>query len=397
MVKGNREDRYKRQETIWDQAKLKNTRTLVVGAGTLGNEICKNLALTGIGHITVIDFDTVEEVNLNRCLFFMEKDIGRKKSDVLAESISELNPRTEVRSICCDINTDMGAGLFLEFDIVLGGLDNIMAREKVNKYAYWTGTPYIDGAIEGLNGQMQVIIPPETACYSCSVPPEMGVMRNIHISCSGTKLDSKGMSVPMVATTASIIGALQVQEAINIIHTGDSKLKGKQLRFDQAHSYRKDIPDRESSAHYDLYENVVEKRQECTGHMYYKDKIQRIPLTEECTLQELIEVLESNLGANPEIRNDEFICYSLFCANCGWKKPVFKLKKAIGIDVNEMKCPECGKLTVLDESDDILLPEFGDRKICEFGIPRKHILMVNREIPILPEGEAARSRSLKNA
>jgi len=381
MVTGE-EERYKRQETIWDQDKLSRANILVVGAGTLGNEICKNLALVGIGHITVVDFDEVEEVNLNRCLFFRECDIGKKKADVLAERIAELNPDIEAKGINCDINTDMGAGFFLEFDVILGGLDNIMAREKVNKYACWTGTPYIDGAIEGLNGQMQVIIPPETACYTCSVPPEMNVMRNVHVSCSGTKLDSRGVSVPMVATTASIVAALQVQEAINIIHTGDSKLKGRQLRFDQAHSYRKDMSDRNTTVHYDLYENVVEKKEGCTGHAYYKDSLLRLPLTEECTLQNLIEALENELGVNPEIRNDELICYNLYCSSCGWKEPVFKLKKALGIDVNEMKCPKCGKMSVLDNSDDILLPKYKDRKICEFGIPRNHILMVNREIPI---------------
>jgi molybdopterin/thiamine biosynthesis adenylyltransferase len=380
-----KEGRFERQESIWDQDKLQKARILVTGAGTLGNEICKNLALVGIGHVTIIDFDIIEEVNLNRCLFFRENDIGRKKSHVLAERIQELNPKMEVKSKHCDINTDIGAGLFLDFTVVLGGLDNIMAREKINKYAYWTGTPYIDGSIEGLNGQLQVIIPPETACYMCSVPPEMYRMRNVHVSCSGTKLDSEGISVPMVATTASIIGALQVQEAINIIHTGDSKLKGRQLRFDQAHSYRKDMRNRhESSIHYDLYENKVEKRKGCSGHYYYKDKILYLRLTEECTLEELIEVLRNELDSDQEIniRNDELMCYRIYCSNCGWEKPVFKLKKAIGTDINNMKCPKCGEFAILDDSDDIFKLDYADKKICEFGVPENHILIVNRDIPI---------------
>lgn len=379
----NVEGRYDRQITIWDSDRLKKAKILVAGAGTLGNEICKNLALAGIGHIAIIDYDVVEKVNLNRCLFFEEEDIGRKKSDVLATKISRLNREICVKSINCDINVDIGAGLFLEVDMVLGGLDNILAREKINRYAYWTGTPYIDGAIEGLNGQMQVIIPPETACYSCSVPPEMHFMRNVHVSCSGTKLDPKGATVPMVVTTASIIGALQVQEAVNIIHTGDSKIKGRQLRFDQAHSYRKDMPYKaDSGTHYDLYENEVQKRNGCPGHHYLKDKLQRLPLTEECTLGELTEVLKHELRVNPEIRNDELICYRLYCRSCSWEEPIFRLKKAIGIDINEMKCPECGRKTILDDSDDILRLEHANRKIAEFGIPRNHILMVNRQIPI---------------
>lgn len=392
MVTKN-EGRYDRQKTIWDQGKLQNARIMVVGAGTLGNEICKNLALIGIGYIAVIDYDVVEEVNLNRCLFFDEYDISKEKSTVLAEKISKFNSRIRIEGINCDVNTDVGAGLFLEFDVILGGLDNIMAREKINKYAYWVGTPYIDGAIEGLNGQMQVIIPPKTACYSCSVPPEMQFMRNVHVSCSGTELDSKGVIVPMVATTASIIGALQVQEAINILHTADSKLKGRQLRFDQAHSYRKDMLSRtDSSIHYDLYENEVQKREGCPGHYYYKNAIHRIPLTEKCTLGELIEVLKNDLGVNPEIRNDELICYKLYCSSCGWRDFVFRLKKAIGKDINELKCPKCGRQTVLDDSDDILRPEHADRKICEFGIPENHILMVNRKVPIILNHQKKKER-----
>ena len=382
------EDRYDRQKTIWNQEKLEKSKVLVVGAGTLGNEICKNLALVGVGHITVIDMDTIEEVNLNRCLFFRESDIGKPKSEVLASRISELNPQIGARGMACDINIELGAGLFLEFDVILGGLDNIMARERINKYAYWTGTPYIDGAIEGLNGQIQVIIPPHTACYSCSVPPQMQVMRNVHMSCSGTKLDSEGMSVPMVATTASIIGALEVQEALNIIHTHDSELKGKQLRFDQAHSYREDMPDRKPSpVHYDLYENEVVKRDDCPYHTYYRDSLLTITLSEDSYLQELYEAVETHVGKGAEIRNDEMICYRLFCTNCGWEKSMLQLKKAIGEDVNTMACPECGKKSVLDDSDDLLRPECYSKKINELGIPQKQILLVNREIPIIVDKE----------
>lgn len=388
MVARKKRGRYDRQKTIWDQKILRKARVLVAGAGTLGNEICKNLALAGVGHITVMDFDVIEEVNLNRCLFFRKEDVGRKKSEVLAERLRDLNPEIEVACINCDVNTDIGAGLFLEFDVVIGGLDNIMARERINKYAYYAGTPYVDGAIEGLNGQVQIVMPPDTACYACAVPPEMQAMRNTHVSCSGTKLDSRGVSVPMVSTTASIIGALQVQEAMNIIHTGDSHLKGKQLRFDQAHSYRKNmLPKAESKTHYDLYENTVEKKKWCTGHRCFKEGIRRIPLSEESTLEELIEVLKKELNVEPEIQNDELICYSLHCSVCGWEKPVFRLKKAVGIDINRMKCPQCGEMTILDDSDDVLRSEFAHMRIFEFGIPRKQILMVNREIPIFLQGE----------
>ena len=92
------DDRYHRQSLIswWDQDVLAGARVLLVGAGALGNEIGKNLALVGFGHVTVVDMDQIERSNLARCALFRESDEGRFKAEVLAERMVEVNPGTVV-------------------------------------------------------------------------------------------------------------------------------------------------------------------------------------------------------------------------------------------------------------------------------------------------------------
>jgi adenylyltransferase/sulfurtransferase len=91
------EDRYSRLRLIpwWDQEKLRTARTMVVGAGAIGNELLKNLALLGIGHIFAIDMDRIENSNLTRSILFRQKDEGRYKAEVAAERVREINPDTK--------------------------------------------------------------------------------------------------------------------------------------------------------------------------------------------------------------------------------------------------------------------------------------------------------------
>ena len=95
------QSRYDRQERItwWDQDKLTKSRVLVVGAGALGNEIVKNLALVGVGNITIVDMDLIEHTNLSRCVFFRDGDEGKFKAEVLASRAEELNPEIAIDSI----------------------------------------------------------------------------------------------------------------------------------------------------------------------------------------------------------------------------------------------------------------------------------------------------------
>src|ERR1700722_17428145 len=121
-----REDRFDRFKLIgwWDQSKLSAAKVLVVGAGALGNEIVKNLALLGIGNILVADMDRIENSNLSRSILYRARDNGRFKADVAAEAARDIYPHINAQSFVGNVVYDLGEGVFRWGDVVLGGLDN---------------------------------------------------------------------------------------------------------------------------------------------------------------------------------------------------------------------------------------------------------------------------------
>ena len=152
---------------------------LVVGAGGLGCEILKNLALCGIKHIFVVDLDTIELSNLNRQFLFRQKDIGRFKAEVACEFIKRKYPDIEIKSSCKKIQ-EFSDEFFRRFHIIIGGLDNIEARSYINQKVHdlvefdekgnpdlSTVIPFVDGGTEGFRGQTKVIIPYKTSCFDC--------------------------------------------------------------------------------------------------------------------------------------------------------------------------------------------------------------------------------------
>ena len=130
------EDRWERQKRIswWDQELLQRSNILVVGAGTLGNEVCKNLALLGVGNVTIIDYDTIEEVNLSRSVLMRSEDKGQKKADIVAKRMKELYENMNTIPLNFDVVYEYGSANYKDFDIVLMTVDNLEARIYINRY-----------------------------------------------------------------------------------------------------------------------------------------------------------------------------------------------------------------------------------------------------------------------
>ena len=203
----------------WRQERLAAARVLIVGVGALGNEVLKNLALVGVGTIHVVDFDLIEPSNLARSVFFRAADAGRLKAEVAAERARELNPDVRVLAHCGDVARDVGLGLFAASDVVLGCLDNREARLWVNRQCWKTNTPYVDSGIQEIQGTVQVFRPPDSACYECGMTARDYQLLNLRYSCPQLRpedlLEGK---VPTSPTIASMMAALQVQEALKILH-----------------------------------------------------------------------------------------------------------------------------------------------------------------------------------
>ena len=130
-----KEERFARFRTIkwWNQPLLAEARVLVVGAGALGNEVIKNLALLGVGNMVVIDMDRIEESNLSRSVLFRGEDQGRLKSEVAANAAVRIYPGLHAVGRCGNVLSDIGLGYFRWAQVVVGALDNREARVFVNQ------------------------------------------------------------------------------------------------------------------------------------------------------------------------------------------------------------------------------------------------------------------------
>ena len=215
------DDRYARFRLIawWDQEKLAAAKVLVVGAGALGNEVLKNLALLGVGTIYVVDFDRIETSNLTRSVLFRARDCGRPKAEVAAEALRDINPDTRVMPLLANIMTEVGLGLFRDVDVVIGCLDNREARLWVNRCCWKVNTPWIDGGIQEINGVVKVFVPPDWACYECAMTENDYRLINLRYSCPLLRQeDMLAGKVPTAPTISSMIAGLQTQEALKLIH-----------------------------------------------------------------------------------------------------------------------------------------------------------------------------------
>jgi molybdopterin-synthase adenylyltransferase len=202
-------DRYSRLRLIqwWDQERLRAAKVMVVGAGAIGNEVLKNLALIGVGHVWVIDCDEIEDSNLTRSILFRREDRGQSKAAAAARAMRDINPDVKVAPIHGNVITDVGLGLFRDADVVIGCLDNREARLWVNRCCWKVGTPWIDGGIQEISGVAKVFVPPDGACYECGMTENDYRLINLRYSCPLLKREElQAGKVPTAPTIASMIG-----------------------------------------------------------------------------------------------------------------------------------------------------------------------------------------------
>ncbi len=161
-------ERYDRQLRVkgWDQRKLQGSTALVVGVGAIGCEVAKNLGLMGIGSLILVDSDCVEVSNLSRQMLFAERDVGRPKAIVAKRRIKAMNPDAKIAAYHGRVQ-DMAETKLEEADLICSCVDNWATRRWLNSLAVELGKPMVDGAMDGMYGNVQVIIPGETACVEC--------------------------------------------------------------------------------------------------------------------------------------------------------------------------------------------------------------------------------------
>ena len=210
------------------QKRLKNARVLVVGAGGLGSPALLYLAAAGVGTLGVIDFDVVEESNLQRQIIHGQSDIGRPKAESAAASVAEVNPYVTVVLHEVHLDSDNAMEIFAQYDLIVDGTDNFATRYLVNDACVLLGKPYVWGSIYRFDGQASVFWAEYGPCYRCLYPepPPPGMVP----SCA---------EGGVLGVLCASIGSIQVNEAIKLITGVGDSLAGRLMIYDALEmSYR---------------------------------------------------------------------------------------------------------------------------------------------------------------
>src|SRR3954462_13575186 len=147
------------------QKRLKNAKVLAVGARSLGSPALLSLAAAGVGTLGIIDFDTVDESNLQRQVIHGVSDVGRPKAESAADSIREINPLVNVVIHNTALDRDNVLEIFSQYDLIVDGTDNFATRYMVNDAAVLLGKPYVWGSIYRFDGQASVFWEEHGPCY----------------------------------------------------------------------------------------------------------------------------------------------------------------------------------------------------------------------------------------
>jgi molybdopterin/thiamine biosynthesis adenylyltransferase len=219
----------------WSVDQIKSAKILVIGAGALGNEVLKNLALIGVENIAIIDFDVIERTNLAKSVLYREKDCtgDQLKVDIAAARIKEINPSSRIFKLNGDLTVDLGLGVLRRVDAIIGCVDNRLTRLWLNRFCHWLDKPWVDGGIEDLGGQVTVFYP-GISCYESNLSPQAWHDIRFRNSClTRAKRYSSAGIANTTPLTASIIGAMQVQEALKLLFNNQkSLLSGKQFFYE---------------------------------------------------------------------------------------------------------------------------------------------------------------------
>jgi adenylyltransferase/sulfurtransferase len=376
---GRGQEKYSRLRLIpwWQQEKIARCRLLVIGAGALGNEILKNAALLGFTQVVVVDMDRIEESNLSRAVMFRAEDVGEFKAEVAARAYRSLAPEASIHPLVANVIHGCGLGLFAWSDVILAGLDNREARLWINRSAWKVNRPWIDGAIEGINGVARVFLPGEAPCYECTLGEVDWELLQKRMSCNLLTLESMTEGkVPTTATISSIVAGIEVQEAVKLIH-GLPTLASKGFIFD--------------GMHHSSYVVEYTSNEDCMSH-YTLPRIVHLPETSgDLTLEELRRRAQLELQSSEVvIEFSRDVLQKFVCPGCKQEEELYS--PAGTVPFERAKCRTDGQLrSVIALHSYSGESELAKLRLSALGLPPLDVFTArsgNREIGYIPYGDA---------
>jgi molybdopterin/thiamine biosynthesis adenylyltransferase len=361
------EGRYDRHQLIswWDQKMLSQSQFIVAGAGALGNEVLKLLALIGVGRITVVDFDTISRSNLARMVLFREADVGRPKVEVAIERLKEINPEVEVTGVHGDLRFDIGLGDYRSADIVFGCLDSVNARWALNRKCMLAGVDWVDGGISDHHGMVAHYSPGGGACYECNFTAATIERFNRRYSCPfGLASDLAENKVPTTALTTSMVAAIQVQQALLRLHSieDESLSPGERLLV-----YLKPFR---------MIKDRLPYNPECEAHITVPSNIPVLEGSNDLTIEQVFGFAQERFPNVSALSLDYDLVTSFYCSTCDTEIEINRPKEKVM--QNESRCQGCGQMRE---------PRFvnkiepgspaGALRLMDIGIPPRDILAFN--------------------
>src|ERR1700723_902889 len=375
------EERYSRFRLIpwWDQLKIAACKVMVVGAGALGNEILKNLALLGFRKIILVDMDRIDESNLSRMILFRKGDVGEFKVNVAARIYKEICAEALLQPIVANVTRECGLGLFASCDLILAGLDNREARLWINRSAWKVNRPWIDGAIEGINGVARVFLPGAAPCYECTLGEVDWALLQKRMSCNLLALEpTVEGKVPTTPTISSIIAGVQVQEAVKLIH-GLPTLASKGYVFE--------------GMNHSSYVVEYTQNADCMSHYTLPQIVHLQESAEELTLEGLRERARLDLGSSDVlIEFSRDVVQKFICPACREEEELYRPVGSVPFE--QARCRNDEQLrTVISLHSYSGESELAKRLLGELGLPLFDVFTArsgDREIGYVPYGDAQR-------
>ena len=357
------DDRYARQRLLpwWDQDRLARARVVVAGAGAIGNEVLKLLALVGVGEIVVVDFDTVSPSNLSRTVLFRAGDVGQPKAALAAARTRDLNPDVHVTAIEGDIGREPGLAALAGADLVLGGLDSVNARWVINRRCLQAGVPWINAGITASDVQVSRHIPGDGACYECTFTAGMARRFNERYSCTGLVRRTPDRTVPTTAIGASVVAGLMVHDVLRFLHDPATGLRAGQrqtLLLDGYRQFLDELPvDPDCPAHVEVVRDWVAT-----------DRDPAMTTGRELALAAGLEDATS-LDLTFEL------VLSFVCPGCGVTEHIGRPTATVYEE--EILCPACRQERVVERGTTVRLDgPLGDRPLASLGVPAHDLVAV---------------------
>lgn len=326
-------DRFDRQSRIkgWDQKKLKDATIMIIGAGALGNEIVKNLALIGVGNILIIDSDTIEPTNLSRTMLFTTQDTGKDKAGTLAAAARRLYPEINATAIKGDIHYDVGLGFYRNADLIIGAVDNLAARSQACTCAALAGKPYLDSGVSAHGGEVKWLFSGDTACFDCLLSEHDLNTIAVRYSCSGFSTGANGDPViPSTLAPVAITAGIVVQE-VSYYFNGLRKITpGEAIVY--------------NGMDLSLHRTMLPRNPACPNHIEGPyENVRKLPYkSDEITASGIMQIAAASMKGSLTLELGRNFLQYLYCPDCDQYEQINSL--IAKTHEEKQYCPVCTKI-----------------------------------------------------